>query len=241
MRILALETSIDAIKEKFVVEGEKVVQVTHRHFMAFVVHIWWQTLVTIAFTAILPLIAVGDVEYTSFYVLFFLGWLVVYAYFFFAAYIQWKYNFLIVTTQKVVVVDQKLFYQEINPLRFSRISNTRVESQFGGFFHCGILHLNLMVPEKQGEYLELPHPYLPRPEEIAAVIENGLVLASEKPPDEKEELEKKEKMQEPAVSPENPNPEMLPAQQKQQTQEKTAKGSALGLGQAIADIPAPPS
>jgi hypothetical protein len=232
MRILALETSIDALKEKFVVEGEKVVQVTHRHFMAFVVHILWQTLVTILFVAIIITIAVQDFGNAYLYSTFFLVWLVVYAYFFFAAYIQWKYNFLIITTQKVVVVEQRLFYQQINPLRFTRISNTRVESQFGGFFHCGILYLNLMVPERRGEYLELPHPYIPKPEVVAAVIENGLVLATE-PPSEQEEVQKKEKMQEPAVSPENPNPEKLPEQQKQQMQEKAAKGGTVRLGQAI--------
>jgi hypothetical protein len=83
-----------------------------------------------------------------------------------------------------------------------------VESQFGGIFRCGMLFLNTTVPEKAGKYQEIPNFYVPKPEDIAAVIENGLTLTKE-PPKEEESQERKAKMQEPAVTPENPHPETL--------------------------------
>lgn len=213
MRILALETDIEELKRKFLMEDEKAALVTHRHFFAFVTRIWWQTLVTVVVIAINIFIIVQgwwDLYLTG---PFLLTWFIAYAYFLMVAYIDWKFNFIIVTTQKVVLVEQKsFFHQQINPLNYEQISNTRVQSQFGGFFHCGIVYLNTKTPERGGMYMELPYPYIPSPEDVAAVIEHGITIFRQ-PMKQLEEQEKKDLMQKPVISAENPEPDKLPDQQ----------------------------
>jgi hypothetical protein len=214
MKILALETSIEELKQKFLVEGEKAVHVTHKHFLAFSRVIFWPTVAAIVFLSIFLLAATQGWWDSLFFIIFFFVGLIIYVFFFIAGYVQWKYNFVIVTTQKVILVEQRsLFYHQIHPLHFETIRNVRVESQYGGFFQCGILHISLAVPERGGTSIELPIPYLSKPENIAAVIENGLVLNKE-PLKEKDEAQKKESMQEPAITAENPQPELLLEEQK---------------------------
>lgn len=207
MRFFALETDLNVLKRKFLVEGEEAALVTHRHYLAFLVHAFWPVVGGVVVAAgLMGATAVGLLTF-DWYILSLAAFFAVEAMLLFHAWSQWKYNFLIVTTQKVVIVEQRTFHQHIHPLPFSSVSNTRVESQFAGIFRCGVLYINTTVPERGGQYQELPIPYMPKPENIAAVIENGLVLT--KQPPKPEEEEKRDKMQEPAVEPANPHPETI--------------------------------
>lgn len=197
MRFFALETNAHVLQKKFLVEGEHAALITHRHWLAFVVSGWWPMIGGgIALAGLMTATAIGIVP-LLWYTILLTMFLVSEGMLLFGAYAQWRYNFFIVTTQKIVIVEQRTFYQQIQPMPFESISNTRVESQFLGLFRCGIVHINTMVPERGGLYHELPVPFLPKPENIAAVIENGLVLT--KQPPEAAERQKQEKMQEPAV------------------------------------------
>lgn len=207
MRFFALETNIEVLKKKFLVEGEEAALATHRHFVAFLIHAFWPVIGGVAVSAGLMAATAAGLLSIEWYVLLLAAFFAIEAMLLFGAWSQWKYNFIIVTTQKVVIIEQQTFYQHIHPLPFNSISNTRVESQFFGIFRCGVLHINTTVPERGGQYQELPCPYMPKPENIAAVIENGLVLT--KQPPKPEEEEKKNKMQEPAVTVENPEPENI--------------------------------
>jgi hypothetical protein len=191
MRILALETDIEELKHKFLMEGEKAVLVTHRHFFSFLIPFLARSVVAIP--VLIAIVAADTFEWWNFGVsaVLMLVWMVIYGYLVMGAYIDWKFNFIIVTTQKVVLVEQKSFFrQQINPLNYEQISNTRVQSQFGGFFHCGIVFINTKTPERGGMYMELPYPYIPRPEDVAAVIEHGIAIFRQ-PMKQLEESEKK--------------------------------------------------
>lgn len=236
MQILALETDVEVLKKKFLVEGEQAVLVTHKHWIVFIVNIWWQTIVTTLLLAGSVAMAVSDLLTLPLIASIVGIWGLLYAYYLLWAYVQWKYNFLIISTQKLVIVEQyAVVRQHINPLPFPRISNTRVESQFAGIFRCGILYLNMMVPERRGEYMELSIPYLPKPADIAAMIENGLTINKE-PPQPKEEQEKKVLMQQHMIESGNPQPETLREEQPAQA----APDSAQAIGQIIAAGPPPP-
>lgn len=208
MRFFAMETNLDVLKEKFLVEGEEAALVTHRHFLVFLVEAFWPIIIGALVLFVLMLATAAELLTIDWYIAGLAALFAVEAILLFRAWASWRYNFLIVTTQKVVIIEQRTFYQQIHPLPFSSISNTRVESQFFGIFRCGILHVNTTVPERGGQYQELPNPYMPKPENIAAVIENGLVLTKQ-PPQPTEEEAKKQKMQEPAKEPDNPQPEVL--------------------------------
>jgi len=213
MRLFAIETNVEELKKKFLVENEEAVHVTHMHFLVFLVNIFWQTVImAVLGYAILLGMAQGFVapDFGT-WTLIILG--IIYAYFFSAAHVAWKCNFIIITTQKVVIVEQKsMFYQRINPVHFTNINNTRVESQFAGIFKCGVLFINLKIGEMGGKHVELENWYVPKPNDIAAIIEHGIIM-NEKPIKIAEEQHKKEAMQGPAIDSGNPQPDVLPEQQ----------------------------
>lgn len=213
MRLFALETNVETLKKKFLVENEEAVHVSHKHFLIFVIQAFLPTVVAAALLAILAFgteqgIIAPDV---ALWTLIIIG--IVYLYFLSSAHVAWKCNFIIVTTQKVVIVEQRsMFFQKINPVHFTNINNTRAQSQFGGIFRCGKLSLDLKIGEQGGRHVEVAMDYIPKPEDIAAIIEHGIVI-SEKPIKPEEETEKKEAMQEPAKQEGNPQPDVLPEQQ----------------------------
>ncbi len=231
MRFLALETNVEKLKKKFLVENEEAVHVTHKHFLIFLIRAFFPTVIAaILFATIMFGASQGlfDPE-ILFWTLVALG--LVYAYFLSAAHVAWKYNFVIVTTQKVVIVEQQsMFFQKINPVHFTNINNTGAQSQFAGLFRCGILSLDLKIGEQGGRHVEVAMDYVPRPEDIAATIEHGIVM-SEKEIKPKEEQEKKEAMQEPAKESGNAEPDKLSEDQKPR--------EGIGLGQAIAGVEPP--
>lgn len=234
MRILALETDVEELKRKFLVEGEKAALVTHRHFLVFIVRMFWPVLISLIVIPSL-LFGVTDGLYSpDIATVVFLLWLVIFLYLLSSARIAWKYNFLIVTTQKIVIVEQKsVFYQQINPLHFDNIANTRTETQFGGIFRCGIVYVNVKIAERLGTQQELANPYIPEPDNVAAVIENGVTL-HQKEIRASEEAAKQRKMQEPSVDGSDMHPETL----EEDRRRKRAEG--IGIGEAIEHEESPP-
>lgn len=215
MRLFAIETNAEELKKKFIVENEEAVHVTHKHFLVFIVNVFWQTIVTAALTYV-AMLGLAQGWMTMDIAAWTLGiWYVIYLYFLSAAHVAWKCNFIIITTQKVVLVEQRsMFYQKINPIHFTNINNTRVESQFAGIFKCGILFIELKVGQQGGAHVQLKNEYVPKPNDIAAIIEHGIIM-NEKPIKTEEEQHKKEAMQTPAKDSGNPQPDVLPEQQVQ--------------------------
>ncbi len=213
MRIFALETSVEKLKAKFISENEEAVHVSHKHFLIFFMHSFWQSFVTVL---VLGVALLGTAQgWFSFEgaAIALVVWAVIYLYFLWGAYIDWKYNFIIVTTQKMILVQQRsFFYQRINPIHFGNINSTRVESQFGGIFRCGTVYILLKISEEGGKHVELASAYVPKPNNIAAMIEHGIVM-NEKPIKPHEEQQKKDAMQEATIAEGNPKPDVLPEQQ----------------------------
>ncbi len=231
MRLFAIETNVEELKKKFIVENEEAVHVIHKHFLVFIIRAFVPTVV---FLAVFGLLSFGAVQSIlapdiSFWILLVAG--TIYAYFLSAAHIAWRYNFIIITTQKVVIVDQfSMFYQRIQPVHFHNINNTRPESQFAGIFRCGILHIDMKISELGGQHVEIFSAYVPKPSDVSAIIEHGIVM-SEKPIKQKEEHEKQHAMQEPAKNSGNRQPDVLKEDQPPE---------GIGIGKAIAGESPPP-
>src|SRR3989338_8345695 len=107
MKLLALQTNPAILKKNFLVEGEQDLLTTSRHGVIFVIGMFWSVLGTIAAVfasfGILFLFpdAAGAVLTSTILLilttLFFLVQL-------FRAYVDWRYNFLVITTEKVVII-----------------------------------------------------------------------------------------------------------------------------------------
>ena len=179
MRIFALQTNVDDIRRKFLTEGEKEVLFTTKHALAFVwAFLLWTPLTLLVF-AVLTFIEAQQLLDTVILNALAIAIGVFYLFFLLNAYIAWRYNFLFVTTQKVVLIEnQSFFYSNITPLHLEHIARTTIESQFFGIFNCGILHIYLRAPisETKGNPNKFITSYIPHYDDVAAVIENGIVI-----------------------------------------------------------------
>lgn len=179
MRIFALETDVAKIKQSFMVEGEQELLTVHHHWICFFTFasrgliVLFLLFITsgVAMMEIVPPIVPSIIGLILGVVLFFI---------FINAIIQWRYNFLIVTTEKLVVVTQiSLFHQAVKPTSYENVASSRSESQFFGLVRAGVLFINLKQ-RLQGSSQELILRHMPRPEEITSVIENALVIMRQK-------------------------------------------------------------
>ena len=183
MHILALETNLGKLKKQFLAEGEEELLSTTRHIFAFLIPIFWSSLLTIfLLSAGIAAIATGIVA-APLASLFLLAWLLFFLYQIAATVIHWRYHFLVVTTEKVVVIKHRsFFYQDIFPLHLENIISTRSESQFFGIGNCGTVQLTLEQKKELGSSQEVIVDYLPRPSVVAGVIENAIVLKKQRVP-----------------------------------------------------------
>ena len=184
MRFLALEANIRKLKQRFMAEGEEELLTTSRHVFAFLIPLLW----------IIPLTALFIVAWGAGLTMgldFFVITALLYAWFLFAlgvalnAFIEWRYNFLVVTTEKIVIVDHTfIFSQVIRPVPLENIATTDTGSQYLGLGHCGYVNLHLSEVE-HGTNRELRLDRLPKPDVIAGIIENARTLKSQRSPADK--------------------------------------------------------
>lgn len=194
MRFLALQPNIELMKKQFIVEGEDVLLTTQHHRFIFLFPFAAQTVIVLVVAALVILFALSFQGFEQTMVaggaLFLLA--LYYLYQFLKAYVNWRYNFIVVSTRKVVIVEHHLFfYQNVFPIHLENISSTSFESQFLGFGHCGVLHFHLK--EREGGSTKLINwTYIPKPEVVAGVVENAIALLNQK----KEEGQKQGEQQE---------------------------------------------
>lgn len=201
MRFLALESNIRKLKRRFMVEGEEELLASTRHVFAFLLPMLWIVPLTVLAVAAW---AVGIGMGLDFFIVT----LVLYAWLFFAAvmalraFIEWRYNFIVVTTEKIVIVDHRfVFSQSIRPVPLENVATTDAGSQYLGIGHCGYVNLHLSEVD-HGTNKEFRIDMLPKPDVIAGVIENARTLKSQRSPADKgtgNQAEKVEVIQEKAV------------------------------------------
>ena len=75
-------------------------------------------------------------------------------------YIDWRYDFIVVTTDKVILVDQTLFFkQQIMPIHVENIGGISTFTQFWDIFPFGgmFIHLKEGLGGKDVEVKYVPH------------------------------------------------------------------------------------
>ena len=170
MRIFALQTDVNEIKRRFCHEdkGECVVYMTYYHGLSFLFAIFREILIT------LVLLMLGV---TGWYFgwpmawtlgILFVTWVVFVLFNVVKAYIDWSYDFIMVTTDKVILVDQSsIFRQEIKPIHVENIGGISTETQFWDIFPFGRLTIHLKEG-LGGDLVTLK--YVPRARELASRI-----------------------------------------------------------------------
>ncbi len=168
MRIFALQTDANEVKKRFCHEGERVVYMTYFHGLSFFFAIIREILITLAFMTL----AIFAIQFEWFLewslpVLAFL-WLVLVALNVLKAYIDWFFDFIMVTTDKVIMLDQSsIFKQVVRPIHVENIGGISTATQFWDIFPFGELTINLKEG-LGGDKITLK--YVPRVREVAGAI-----------------------------------------------------------------------
>ena len=171
MHIFALETDIGKLKKRFLSAEEREVRTVSYHGFRFL-----STLLRdVIWTLVIILAAIG-LSFAEISLLWIIPvavvvWLLVVFRSLLRAYIDWKYDFILITTDKVILVDQSsIFHQKVTPMNLENFASASAETQFWNLFSFGILHFNLKEGIGDGVNLR----YIPNAHDVAACISDAI-------------------------------------------------------------------
>lgn len=180
MRIFALETDISKIKARFCYEGEEEILLTYYHGLSFLFAILREIVITVI------LFAIGITgwiyEWPMMWTIgiLFILW-VIFAFFnVMKAYIDWAFDFILITTDKVILMDQTSFFKrEIKPIHIENIGGVSTKTQFWDIFPFGAICIHLK--EGLGGH-SITKRYVPRAQKVAGILSDVITAYQRKNP-----------------------------------------------------------
>lgn len=174
MRIFALETNLQKVKQRFLTSGESEIFTVHPHVMSFLMHIMWEVFLTLVlFTGNAYLYQQGIISIGMAVGIFTVGWFLFVFFGLIEAYIDWKYDFIFLTTDKLIIVDQmSLFRKSITPINLENLGDVVTLTQWLNLFDFGIIKFSL----KEGSGPEIKLKYMPNADRIVAKIAQQITL-----------------------------------------------------------------
>lgn len=174
MRIFALETNIELIKQRFLTSGEHEIFTAHPHGFSFVWNVIWELCVTLVLlSACIYAFSQGALSAGTATIVFLMGWFIFVFFGLVEAYINWKYDFIFLTTDKLVIVDQaSLFRKFITPISLENLGDVISQTQWLDLFHFGIIHLTL----KEGNGPEIKLVFMTHADKLVSKISSQITL-----------------------------------------------------------------
>lgn len=175
MQIFALETNDDKLKEEIMFEDEKLVLCTGYHWFIFAA-VAIPRLMLLAFIAGLAALVsyegAGWILETAYFwiiatpaLLYYIGLLIL------RAWIDWKYDCLLVTDSRVIVVNQSsIFSREIQKMDIENIASVKAKTQFLNLVPFGILIFDL----KEGTGRSITIHYIRNTQKVSSCISECL-------------------------------------------------------------------
>lgn len=171
MHIFALETDIGKLKKSFLSEEEREICTVFFHGFRFFLTVLRLTFWTFLIAGIAMGIGFAGMALSWVVLGACVVWLVSVSPPLLRAYLDWCYDFILITTDKVIVVDQSsLFHQKVTPMNLENFASASAETQFWNLFPFGILHFNLKEGVGNGVNLR----YIPRAHDIASCISDTI-------------------------------------------------------------------
>ena len=168
MRIFALETDTEKLKQRFISEGEEEVLMTYYHGLSFFFASLREMILTILLVAIGIAVGAWGAPIGWTVGVLFVLWFVFVFFNLLKAYIDWAYDFILVTTDKIIFVDQtSIFRQEIKPLNLENVGGVSTKTQYWDIFPFGIVSVHLKEGLGGDRIIK---KFIPRAQEVAATI-----------------------------------------------------------------------
>lgn len=184
MRFLALQTDVEVLKKQYIPAGESEIMTVRRHVIIFILDYIWKTTVaiTVAIILLIGFRSVGiSVELLLLANVLFLILILWYVYQMIKSFIAWRYNFLIVTSDKIIIINHhSFFHHKMSSIHLDTITSSKFESQFFGLIRCGRLHIHLNEQEGQGSTIVVTIAGIPAPDTVASAIEHAIVLKQQR-------------------------------------------------------------
>lgn len=174
MRIFALETDIQKIKDRFLAHGEREIFTATPHLFRFLTAIIREFIITVVIVMVALLVySTGIVDLATVLIGAVVLWFLLVSYGLLQAYIDWKYDFIFLTTDKLIIVDQRsLFRKSLTPINLENLGDVVAETQWLNLFDFGMLHFAL----KEGQGPEIVLKYMPHADKLVAMISQQITL-----------------------------------------------------------------
>lgn len=172
MKIFALETDIETLNKSFLSPSEEEILHVRFHWIRFL----FALIKAVVFTAILAAAAAGAAVVgapggiitgiaTVVWALF-IGWPL------FRSWIDWQFDELVVTTEKIIIVDQSsIIRQAIHQMNLDNIASVQAVTQYWGLMPFGKLKFDLKEGTGQRQSLS----YIPQAQRVCSVISDTIV------------------------------------------------------------------
>jgi hypothetical protein len=172
MQIFALETNVDRLKAKLFSANEREIFTVRRHVVLFVLRTVWYVVLTMILVGVTAYILVaGFLDPLILVPVFLLVWLVFVVVGWIRAFIDWQYDFIFLTNEKLVIVDQTtILRRSITSLSLDSIAQVNSHSQWLNVFGFGTLE----IAQREGQTENFILPYLPDPDRLVTLISDQI-------------------------------------------------------------------
>ncbi|MBI2635786.1 hypothetical protein HYW84_00460 [Candidatus Peregrinibacteria bacterium] len=171
MHIFALETDIGKLKASFLSEEEREICTVFFHGFRFFLTVLRLTLWTFLIIGIAMGIGLAGLPFSWVVIAASSVWLAFVSRPLLRAYLDWHYDFILITTDKVILVNQSsIFHQKVTPMNLENFASASAETQFWNLFPFGILHFNWKEGVGNGVNLR----YIPHAHDIASCISDAI-------------------------------------------------------------------
>lgn len=172
MRIFALETDMEKLNRSFLSPGEQIVLQARFHGFLFFMRALVACILTLIIAATGVVAGIAGVSMGIVGSALLVIWLFCVFRPLLRTFIDWRFDELLVTTEKVILVNQSsIIRQEIQQMNLENLASVKALTQFGGIFPFGKVHFELK--EGVGEGLKLR--YIPHAQQACSAISDCLV------------------------------------------------------------------
>ncbi len=172
MRIFALETDTDKLNRSFLSADEQIVLKVRYHGFLFIMHSIGAVFSSIVIIAAGVGAAFANIPSVISVPVLLIAWLVFVVRPLLRAFIDWQYDELVVTTEKIILVNQSsIIRQEIQQMNLENLASVKALTQYGGIFPFGKIQFDL----KEGTGMALHLKFIPNAQQVCSSIGNCLV------------------------------------------------------------------
>lgn len=169
MRLFALDTrAFQIICKRYCTQGEIEVLITRYHWLSFLFRTFRELLITLVLLGLVAVAWSYDWPLAEIVGSAAALWVIFVLLRVLKAFIDWRFDFILVTTDKIVLVDQtSIFHRQEKPIHLENIGGIAASTQFWDLFPFGKITIHL----KEGLGGDaVPIYFVPHAQEVAATI-----------------------------------------------------------------------